>query len=79
MLKIIKLVPHLRGDADAVPVGVPEALLEETEEAPAAGNANGHTPELAEDLVPELDRHTGLAAEGLEDVLQALDPVWGTG
>ena len=42
MLKVGELVPHLASDANAVFIGVTEALLEQTKEASTARDTDGH-------------------------------------
>lgn len=70
--KICELVPHFWGDPDAVAVGVAQALLEETEEAPAAGDAQGHAAEFAQDFVPLFDGNPVFAPKAVEDLLESV-------
>ena len=77
VFEIVQLVPHFGSDADPMPVGVAEAFLEEAEESSAAGNPNGHAPQLTKHLVPEIDGDSGAAAEGLKNLLESFYSVWG--
>lgn len=77
IIEVLELVAHGASDANVVVVGVAKSLLQQGEEASTVGNAQGHASELAKGLVPGLGCHSGFAPEGIEDLLQPLDPMGG--
>ena len=75
-LEVVEVGSDVLGDFDAPVPRLRESQLEGTEETRTAGDADGHEAELADNLLPLTDAHSALPTEGLEDAVQALDPMW---
>lgn len=77
MLKVVQLVPHGSGDADAVLVSMAQTFLQEAEEAPAARDADGHAAKFSQGFVPKLGGDFVLASELVKDLLESEDAMRG--
>ena len=69
---------HLLCEPEAAVCLVPQGFLHEAEEAPAAGQCDGHGSQFPQDLLPLFDRYSFLASwDFVKDCMEAQFPMMG--